>query len=263
MPTVVWSGCDGSDGVSTNTSNKKSVLCQSLFTSALCWATSCVLQLKDALVISLITSSTWSYDHTFRACNELHLQKQPGLCGKEFQLWSFIFRSWYLLQKKKKKARMFHLERIISYLLDTPENARRAPGASRGLKITGANSSYVELFSSFARPQQHADLLIGTPGVGQALLAAWVGNTGWQSQVASTKPLRPEGYCISNRQLAKSLQCFLEKHQPQHLVDGLQNRGEFMQCLFDWSAMHCTEQWCSFSTFSPWCCNLCLSVSAW
>lgn len=128
---------------------------------------------------------------------------------------------------------MFHLERIISYLLGTLENAGRAPEASRGLKTTGAHGSYVELFSSFARPQQHADLLIGSPGSGQALLAAWVGNTGWQFQVASTKLLRPKGCCICNRQLAKPLQRFLEKHQPQHLVYGLQNRGEFMECLFD------------------------------
>lgn len=67
---------------------------------------------------------------------------------------------------------MFNLERSISYLLGTLENARRAPRASRGLKIAGANGNYVELSSSFARPQQHADLLIGTPGAGQVFLAS-------------------------------------------------------------------------------------------
>lgn len=213
-PAVVWSGCGGSDGVSINTSNKECSVSESFYIGTV---------LGYIMCPPIKGCEHWSYLWwlpllglmiiPFGLAKNYIFRSKPGWCGKEFEPWSFIFSSWYLQNKtKQNKVKMFNLERSISYLLGTLENARRAPRASRGLKIAGANGSYVELSSSFARPQQHADLLIGTPGAGQVLLASWAGNTGWQSQVASTKPLRPERHC--NRQLAKPLQCFLGKHQP-------------------------------------------------
>lgn len=213
-PAVVWSGCGGSDGVSINTSNKECSVSESFYIGTV---------LGYIMCPPIKGCEHWSYLWwlpllglmiiPFGLARNYIFKSKPGWCGKEFEPWSFIFSSWYLQNKtKQNKVKMFNLERSISYLLGTLENARRAPRASRGLKIAGANGSYVELSSSFARPQQHADLLIGTPGAGQVFLASWAGNTGWQSQVASTKPLRPERHC--NRQLAKPLQCFLGKHQP-------------------------------------------------
>lgn len=43
--------------------------------------------------------------------------------------------------------------------------------------------------------------------------------------------LMPEQSCICNWEFAKPLQCFLEKHQAEHLADGQRSRGEPEQRL--------------------------------